>query len=62
MSDLTGENLLNIFNDLNIQFSLNPNVVRGWFDTDDNSVKKLLKWMCTSLSMDNFVSPLEHNE
>lgn len=63
MSDFNGDNLLNIFKQLNIQLlNVSPNVVKGWFDTDENSMKNLLKWMCASLSSEIFVSPLEAAE
>ncbi|KAJ8955662.1 hypothetical protein NQ317_011251, partial [Molorchus minor] len=63
MSDYSGEDLLNIFNDLAIRLlNLNPNVVKAWFDTDDKNMKSLLTWMCTSLSKKNYISPLEYAE
>lgn len=63
MFDFSGDDLLNVFQDLNVQLlNLNPNVVKGWFDTDDPNMKNLLKWMCSSLSTDVFVSPLENAE
>lgn len=63
MSDFNGDHLLKIFGDLNVQlFNLSPNVVMGWFDTDEQSMKYLLRWMFNSLSSENVVSPLEHDE
>lgn len=63
MADLNGDHLLNTFKDLNVQLlNLSPNVIKGWFDTDDKNMKYLLKWMCTSLSAANCVSPLETAE
>lgn len=63
MSAFNGDNLLNVFKDLHVQLlNLSPNVIKGWFDTDDDNMKSLLKWMCTALSSDNFLSPLENAE
>nr|XP_023022170.1 MAR-binding filament-like protein 1-1 [Leptinotarsa decemlineata] len=63
MSDFNGEDLLKVFKDLDVQLlNLNRNVVMGWFDTDDKNMKNLLNWMCTSLSVQNYVSPLENGE
>lgn len=63
MSDFDGDHLLNIFKELNVQLlNVSPNAVKGWFDTDDKNMKNLLNWMCTSLSNENFVSPLEAAE
>lgn len=63
MSDISGDHLLSIFSDLNVQlFNLNSNVIKGWFDTDDKNMKYLLNWMCMSLSKQNFISPLESLE
>lgn len=63
MFDCNGDILLKVFQDINVQLlNLNPNAVKGWFDTDDPNIKNLLKWMCTSLSNEVFVSPLENAE
>lgn len=63
MADFNGDDLINIFKQLNVQLlTVSPNVVKGWFDTDANNMRNLLKWMCTSLSSENFVSPLEATE
>ncbi|XP_076268506.1 uncharacterized protein LOC143201380 [Rhynchophorus ferrugineus] len=58
-----GEDLLNVFKDLNIDIrELNPNVIKAWFDTDCKNTLNLLQWMCYSLSNVNYVSPLEKAE
>lgn len=63
MSDYNGEDLLKILSDLNIPLlNVSPNVIKAWFDTDDKDLKRLLTWMCTSLSKENYVSPLENEE
>lgn len=63
MSDYSGEDLLKVFSELNISLlNVSPNVIKGWFDTDDKDLKRLLTWMCISLSKENYLSPLEYAE
>ncbi|XP_072395587.1 uncharacterized protein [Diabrotica undecimpunctata] len=63
MSGFSGEDLLKVFKELDIQLlHLNPNVVKAWFDTDDNDMKNLLNWMCVSLSKGNYISHQEVSE
>ena len=63
MEVFTGHDLLEAFKDLNIDLrTLNPNVIKAWFDTDCKSTKNLLNLMCYSLSKANYVSPLEQAE
>ncbi|XP_044764320.1 uncharacterized protein LOC123320894 [Coccinella septempunctata] len=58
-----GDHLLVIFKDLNINLGgLDPNVVRAWFDTDDQDMKNLLNFMCSGLSRENIVSAQEFAE
>lgn len=63
MDSVSGEDLLKVFKEVNVQLlHLNPNIIKGWFDTDDNNMKHLLCWMCASLSRQNYISPLEKQE
>ncbi|CAG9854025.1 unnamed protein product [Phyllotreta striolata] len=60
MGDNSGERLLKVFDELNIDLlNLNRNVVKAWFDADNENQKELMNWMCTSLSQKNYVSPLD---
>lgn len=55
--EYSGDDLLKVLELLNIK--ANPNYARGLFDTDDKNMKNFLSWLCTSLSSDNYVPPLE---
>nr|CAI5829143.1 unnamed protein product [Callosobruchus analis] len=59
----SGDELLEVFKTLKINLSnIKPDVIRAWFDTDDEKMKNLLEWLCTSLSVKNYISPLEYDE
>ncbi|CAH1155470.1 unnamed protein product [Phaedon cochleariae] len=63
MEDFNGDDILKVFSELDVKLlNLHPNVIRGWFDTDDENMKNLLSWMCLSLSKENYLSPLETSE
>ncbi|XP_045467406.1 uncharacterized protein LOC123675893 [Harmonia axyridis] len=58
-----GDHLLKIFGDLQIDLGdLNPNVVRAWFDTDDQDMIYLLNFMCSALSRKNILLAQELTE
>lgn len=63
MCDVNEDNLLTIFNELDVQLlNLDNNVIKGWFDTDDVNMKYLLHWICRSFSKENLVHHLEYSE
>lgn len=51
-----GDYLLKKFKELNINVGgLDPNVVRAWFDTDDQDIINFLNYVCSGLSKKNVV-------
>ncbi|KAL3271073.1 hypothetical protein HHI36_021572 [Cryptolaemus montrouzieri] len=65
MSETTynGDDLLQVFKVLNIDLgNLNANVVRAWFDTEDENMLNFLNFMCSSISKENVLSALELQE
>ncbi|XP_060536250.1 uncharacterized protein LOC132708136 [Cylas formicarius] len=62
MSCYSGADLLKVFDNLKIDLgNLNPNVIKGWFDTDCKDTIALLNWMCC-FSEKNYVAALEQAE
>ncbi|CAH0552163.1 unnamed protein product [Brassicogethes aeneus] len=63
MKEYTGDDLLLVFEDLNIQLGdVSPNAVRAWFDNNEEDMKEMLNWMCSSLSKENHISSQEYLE
>lgn len=63
MTEFNGSHLINLFKELNVEIGhLNPAVIHGWFDTDCPDTRKLLNWMCSSLSKENYVSAQQIQE
>ncbi|KAB0803985.1 hypothetical protein PPYR_00955 [Photinus pyralis] len=62
-TSLSGSDLMKTFKDLGIiTGNVGKLTINAWFDTDCEATKEMFEWLCSSLSKDNVLTPMEMDE